>query len=267
MEPTTTTPHIKAQSTTIVTADLSPPTIGTPRKLNKYSSRITEPKSQGGSQAILHASYCNSMWKFYVSTFATHPFGILPPLVAMNTEEKAALCDALSIQEKEGLVRILDRDLKDRGKQRLAFCMVGKILSSKLVNRGAFSDVISRIWRVHGGFDIKPLEGNIFAFHFKTKEDRKRILMGGTWSFDKALIAFEEPADEGDIVNMRFDRVEFWVQIHNLPLLCMTEEIGVFLGKMIGEVKDIDIETGRGDRGWFMRVHVEVPTAQTKPTA
>ncbi|KAK2643898.1 hypothetical protein Ddye_019093 [Dipteronia dyeriana] len=45
---------IKAQSTTTVTADPSPPTTGTPGKLNKYSSRITEPKSQGGSQAILH---------------------------------------------------------------------------------------------------------------------------------------------------------------------------------------------------------------------
>ncbi|KAJ4887265.1 hypothetical protein Rs2_27013 [Raphanus sativus] len=36
-----------------VTADPSPPPSLT-NKLNKYSSRITEPKSQGGSQAILH---------------------------------------------------------------------------------------------------------------------------------------------------------------------------------------------------------------------
>ncbi|ESQ37208.1 hypothetical protein EUTSA_v10002451mg [Eutrema salsugineum] len=36
-----------------VTADPSPPPTDS-KKLNKYSSRITEPKSQGGSQAILH---------------------------------------------------------------------------------------------------------------------------------------------------------------------------------------------------------------------
>ncbi|KAH7573083.1 hypothetical protein ACOSP7_006517 [Xanthoceras sorbifolium] len=46
--------RVRAQSTTSVTADPSPPATGTPGKLNKYSSRITEPKSQGGSQAILH---------------------------------------------------------------------------------------------------------------------------------------------------------------------------------------------------------------------
>ncbi|KAL9408643.1 hypothetical protein AB3S75_047093 [Citrus x aurantiifolia] len=39
-----------------VNADPSPPPTSTtsPAKLNKYSSRVTEPKSQGGSQAILH---------------------------------------------------------------------------------------------------------------------------------------------------------------------------------------------------------------------
>ncbi|XP_009106030.1 dihydroxy-acid dehydratase, chloroplastic [Brassica rapa] len=38
-----------------VTADPSPPPLtDSSKKLNKYSSRITEPKSQGGSQAILH---------------------------------------------------------------------------------------------------------------------------------------------------------------------------------------------------------------------
>ncbi|CAA7045699.1 unnamed protein product [Microthlaspi erraticum] len=40
-------------STQSVTADPSPPSTDS-SKLNKFSSRITEPKSQGGSQAILH---------------------------------------------------------------------------------------------------------------------------------------------------------------------------------------------------------------------
>jgi len=46
-------PSIISCSAQSVTADPSPPITDT-NKLNKYSSRITEPKSQGGSQAILH---------------------------------------------------------------------------------------------------------------------------------------------------------------------------------------------------------------------
>ncbi|XP_022146997.1 dihydroxy-acid dehydratase, chloroplastic [Momordica charantia] len=37
-----------------VTVDSPPPSSSAAQKLNKYSSRVTEPKSQGGSQAILH---------------------------------------------------------------------------------------------------------------------------------------------------------------------------------------------------------------------
>ncbi|KAK2639013.1 hypothetical protein Ddye_026808 [Dipteronia dyeriana] len=40
---------------------------------------------------------------------------------------------------------------------------------------------------------------------------------------------------------MFFNRVAFWVQIHNVPLFCMTKEIGVFLAKMVGEFREIDI--------------------------
>ncbi|KAM2087311.1 hypothetical protein ACFX1X_031867 [Malus domestica] len=44
-----------AQSSPSITVDSPPPPAPKQhQKLNKYSSRITEPKSQGGSQAILH---------------------------------------------------------------------------------------------------------------------------------------------------------------------------------------------------------------------
>ncbi|KAH6768393.1 dehydratase family [Perilla frutescens var. frutescens] len=52
-------PHLKTPSLTICAAtttetDVPPPPPATATKLNKYSSRITEPKSQGGSQAVLY---------------------------------------------------------------------------------------------------------------------------------------------------------------------------------------------------------------------
>lgn len=46
--------NVTTQSPPAVTVDSPPPSSSAAEKLNKYSSRITEPKSQGGSQAILH---------------------------------------------------------------------------------------------------------------------------------------------------------------------------------------------------------------------
>ncbi|KAK3221849.1 hypothetical protein Dsin_008874 [Dipteronia sinensis] len=52
--------------------------------------------------------------------------------------------------------------------------------------------------------------------------------------------------------------MEFWAQVRNLPLMCMSEEIGLFLGNMIGEVRDIDLEAGKNGSGRFIRVWVVI---------
>ncbi|TXG48866.1 hypothetical protein EZV62_024741 [Acer yangbiense] len=140
----------------------------------------------------------------------------------MNADELALLCSALSVKEKERPVRTLDSNLIDIGARKLSLTLVGKVLATKLVNRTAFIDVMTSVWRVSEGVDIEWAEGNIFVLNFKNLEDRKRILSGGPWN---TVIVFEKPTGEGDILNMSFSKVEFWIQIHNLPLICMTEDI------------------------------------------
>ncbi|TXG65248.1 hypothetical protein EZV62_006523 [Acer yangbiense] len=63
----------------------------------------------------------------------------------MNANDIAALCNALSLKEKDRPIHVLDTKLKDRGKERLALCLVGKILTTKLVNRDAFIDVMKSV--------------------------------------------------------------------------------------------------------------------------
>ncbi|KAL5837191.1 hypothetical protein ACOSQ3_014360 [Xanthoceras sorbifolium] len=61
-----------------------------------------------------------------------------------------------------------------------------------------------------------------------------------------------------DIARMKFDRVAFWIQIHNVPLLCMTKDIGAYLGGLIGEVQDVDLGASGDCLGKFLRVQVFV---------
>ncbi|TXG54198.1 hypothetical protein EZV62_019454 [Acer yangbiense] len=167
----------------------------------------------------------------------------------MNPADLEMLCSALSIREKERPVGTLTTNLKERGERLLSLCLVGKVLTNKLVNKEAFINVMTSIWKVKEGVEIEALEGNVFAFHFKILEDRKFIQSGGPWTFDRAITAFEEPSGTGDIAHMKFKTVEFWVQIHNLPLLCMTEDTGTFLGSMIEEVKEVDLLTAKNIGG------------------
>ncbi|KAK2649866.1 hypothetical protein Ddye_017355 [Dipteronia dyeriana] len=89
-------------------------------------------------------------------------------------------------------------------------------------------------------------------------EDRNRIINGGPWNFDKAIVALGEMPLDGDISNLEFNKVEFWIQIHKIPPLCLSEEIGLFLRNMIGEVKEVDLATVRAKNNRYLRIRTNV---------
>ncbi|KAL5799319.1 hypothetical protein ACOSQ4_032203 [Xanthoceras sorbifolium] len=51
---------------------------------------------------------------------------------------------------------------------------------------------------------------------------------------------------------MKFDRVAFWIQILNVLLLCMTKDIGEYLGGLIREVQDVDLGASGDCLGKFL---------------
>ncbi|KAL9426214.1 hypothetical protein AB3S75_033064 [Citrus x aurantiifolia] len=65
---------------------------------------------------------------------------------------------------------------------------------------------------------------NIFLFKFTSEDEKKRVLMGGVWHFDRALLVLTEPTGIGDIKNQSFTHATFWVQLHNIPIMCMKKE-------------------------------------------
>ncbi|TXG57913.1 hypothetical protein EZV62_015742 [Acer yangbiense] len=137
----------------------------------------------------------------------------------MDSDEIASLCESLSISSRDGPIQLLNDKLMVEAKQRLSLCIVGKILSSKRVNRDAFMRVIGKIWQVRKGMDIESIIGNTFTFHFKDAYDLERVLFGGPWSFDNALLAMEKPKGKETIESLRFNKADFWVQIHQVPIL------------------------------------------------
>ncbi|TXG52684.1 hypothetical protein EZV62_021853 [Acer yangbiense] len=158
----------------------------------------------------------------------------------MDPEEIARLCASLSLTERDGPVRKLEESLRVEAVNRMSLCLVGKILSNKIVNREAFMRVIGKIWYVKEGFEIESVTGNVFTFFFRREEDRQRVIDEGPWSFNNALLVLQKPDGQGTIESIQFHKAEFLVQIHQVPILCMTRKIGWFLGSMIGEVVEVD---------------------------
>ncbi|KAK4848277.1 hypothetical protein QYF36_011182 [Acer negundo] len=81
---------------------------------------------------------------------------------------------------------------------------------------------------------------------------------GGSWSFDKQLIILQEVVGLGKVNEPEFRLVPFWVQLYNLPIAFMNKETWLFLGGLIGEVKEIDKGSSGDCLGKFIRVRVLV---------
>ncbi|KAL5839588.1 hypothetical protein ACOSQ4_012196 [Xanthoceras sorbifolium] len=169
----------------------------------------------------------------------------------MNPAEMAELCQSLSLTDVDEL---LSSNLKIIGERKLELCLVGKLCMNRMVSRDAFRMIIHRIWKLRQDVDVEVIGDNIFVFSFACSMDRRRALARGSWCFNHALLVLEESTGKEELTKMRFDRVMFWIQIHNTPILCMNKETCFFLGSLIGEVVEVDSSM----TGWVVELEVLV---------
>ncbi|TXG56744.1 hypothetical protein EZV62_018057 [Acer yangbiense] len=147
----------------------------------------------------------------------------------MGTKELARLCENLSIKDEYSEIYRVSEGVEKEGVEDVDHCLVGKVLSGKRVNREAFNN----------------------------PEDRNQIWRRGPWHFDRSLIVLVKPEGTGDISQLSFDIAEFWVQIHDIPIMCMNRRMAKWLAEQIGRVIEIPIES-RECWGKFLRVKVSI---------
>ena len=100
-------------------------------------------------------------------------------------------------------------------------------------------------------------------FKFATELDKKRILTRGPRHFNRALMVLIEPTDLSEVTKQSFSHASFWVQIHNVPIMCMNEETIREFGKEIGKVEEVGTDAAGECIGEYARLRVSVDI--TKP--
>ncbi|KAL5847373.1 hypothetical protein ACOSQ3_010897 [Xanthoceras sorbifolium] len=169
----------------------------------------------------------------------------------METTGIEKLCASLTIEEANAHVARVGGKLKEAGDRKIALSLVSKIIMNK-------QGTIKKIWRTQQSVDVEVVRDNIFVFQFRNQQDRKRVLAGGPWCFNGGLLVLEEPLDASNITRMRFNKDEFWIQIHNIPIFCMNREVDSFLGAQLGELCEIDLGATGDCLGKYLRVRVRI---------
>ncbi|KAI7996137.1 hypothetical protein LOK49_LG10G02396 [Camellia lanceoleosa] len=99
---------------------------------------------------------------------------------------------------------------------------------------------------------------NHYVFLFEWAGDMYRIVDNGPYAIQGALIIVDYWKPDLVLDRLIFDKMMVWVQLYGLPLECFTEEAGVRLGRTVGEVVKVDIDSLMPRNICFLRLRVWV---------
>ncbi len=136
--------------------------------------------------------------------------------------------------------------------------LAAKFFTRRTINVEAVARTFKPLWQTKRSFSLQDVGDNMALIEFDDRSDLERVLLGEPWSYDKYLIAFQRVGDGEAVEDLQFKTVAFWVQIHNLPIMCMKKTVAEMLGKSIGAVLRTQEQDEDSGSGRWMRVRVQV---------
>ena len=130
-------------------------------------------------------------------------------------------------------------------------------MTKRAFNFEAIANTFQPLWRSRNGFKIESLGDHTALFAFDNKLDIDKILSSGPWSFDKHLMVLQRYDKDMTIRSMKFNMVNFWVQVHDIPIRFKTREVAEQICSSIGSIihpPGVSNEIGGG----FIRVRVSI---------
>ena len=117
----------------------------------------------------------------------------------MDIEELIRKCKAISIQDDSKRKLSLRSRMKEKGGHIVGNSLVGKILLARSANTEGIRTALAQAWRTNKEVKIENLGNNVFLFKFDSEIDKRKVMAGGPWHFDRALIVLMEPSGIGNI--------------------------------------------------------------------
>lgn len=108
------------------------------------------------------------------------------------------------------------------------------------------------------GILIKDIKPGLFLFQFYHQDDTKWVKNGGPWSFDSALLVLNIIKPGEDPTKVDLVEMDFWIQIHDLPVGYMSESVGKQLGNFFGTFLEYDSNNNSSIWRDFMRLKIRI---------
>lgn len=118
--------------------------------------------------------------------------------------------------------------------------LVGKLISSKTLNKHTFHSTIRAVWSFVPGLIIEDLAPNTYLFTFPSLLDKNRVFFQHPWNFKGYHMILKQWPPGLNIQEIDLTHSAIWIQIYGLPLELMTNENAEKIRRVLGRLMEVD---------------------------
>ncbi|MBA0567436.1 hypothetical protein Golob_012173 [Gossypium lobatum] len=117
---------------------------------------------------------------------------------------------------------------------------------------------LANLWHPRRGVTITDMGEKRFLFQFYYEIDLDRFLDEIPWMFNNHLLLFHRLKEGDDPMALLLFWVDFWVQIHDLPMGLMPEMMARQFRNFLGQFLEYDVKSLNKGYGGYIRIHVRI---------
>ncbi|GAU45522.1 hypothetical protein TSUD_186790 [Trifolium subterraneum] len=164
--------------------------------------------------------------------------------------------ESLNLDEEEELNFVVGEDTDEQ--HDLNLCLVGRFVHDRPIRFNSMKACLADVWRPVKGMTVKEATQGLYLFKFFHPLDVEEVLKGGPWTFDSFTLIIDRLKIGVALQDIPLFHVNFWVQIHDVPIGMMLETVGKSLANYIGEFVEYDKNNNTSFWRKYMRVKVRV---------
>uniref|UniRef100_A0A803QS94 DUF4283 domain-containing protein n=1 Tax=Cannabis sativa TaxID=3483 RepID=A0A803QS94_CANSA len=120
---------------------------------------------------------------------------------------------------EEALVHDFDHVSIHPEPQSQSHCLVVKVLSPKTLKVNWIQKAMNEAWVARCPFSFSEYHLGLLLVQFGCEGDRRRVMEGQPWHFDRSLMIFAIPDGFDTILPSQLRYIPLWVQVHYIPLV------------------------------------------------
>ncbi|XP_030505125.2 uncharacterized protein LOC115720103 [Cannabis sativa] len=160
--------------------------------------------------------------------------------------------------EEEDDRLVLEDDDGDLSEIDDRWCLVGRFLTRRNIDCQAMQHKMASLWQLNRGLYVTELDPNHFLFQFYHEIDITRVIDGSPWTFDRVPLIFERVKPGENPRQMNLNRLDVWIQCHEMKTGFMSESTLRHMANYIGTFVKSDPNNFTGVWRDYLRVRTTI---------